>query len=299
MSVTQTLPAPARRSAPPPPRARSAATKRTPAAWVVLILVAGLALVTVLPVLLAAMNSVKTSAEYAQNGPLAWPEGIDLTNVVEFWESVDFTNKLLNSLLISGGVAVLAVLLSLFTAYAIGIGRIKGNFWILALFMITFTLPQEALVYPLYAMAKSVGLYDNPLGVMIILGVLQSAFGTYLLSSVMSTFPEEILEAARVDGAGRFRILWTIVTPLMRPTLTVLATFFFIWTWNEFFIPLVMLPSARNQTVSVALGSLFGQYTSDAVTSAAASIVGILPALVFFLVFQRTLMRGVNIGAVK
>jgi raffinose/stachyose/melibiose transport system permease protein len=136
-------------------------------------------------------------------------------------------------------------------------------------------------------------------GVIVILAVLQSAFGTYMLSSVLGTFPPEVLEAARLDGATRFQVLRLVVVPLTRPTMAVLMTFFFIWTWNDFFLPLVLLPSADNQTVSVALGALSGQYTSDPTALAAASLAGILPALVFFLLFQRTLMRGVNLGAVK
>jgi raffinose/stachyose/melibiose transport system permease protein len=108
-----------------------------------------------------------------------------------------------------------------------------------------------------------------------------------------------VLEAARLDGASRRQILGRIVFPLTRPTLSVLVTFFFIWTWNDFFLPLILLPSAKNQTVSVSLGALSGQYTSDPTALAAASLAGILPALVFFLIFQRTLMRGVNLGAVK
>ncbi|MFP5360793.1 MAG: carbohydrate ABC transporter permease [Actinomycetes bacterium] len=272
---------------------------RGPSAWFVLVAMALFAVAIILPVLLALMNSVKSTAEYTQNGPLALPQGIDLTNITEFWQTIDFTQKLWNSLTISIGATVLGVILSVLTAYAIGIGRIRGRFWILALFMVAFTLPQEALIYPLYTMAKSVGLYDSPWAVIIIVGVLMSAFGAYLLSSVMTTFPEEILEAAALDGAGRVRVLVSVVIPLMRPSILVLATFFFIWTWNEFFIPLVLLPSGDTQTVSVALGALFGQYTSNPVTSAAAAAVGILPALVFFLLFQRTLMRGVNMGAIK
>ena len=146
-------------------------------------------------------------------------------------------------MLISGCVCVLAVLLSVLNAYALGIGRVKGRTWILGAFLIANFLPQEGLVYPLYDLAKEFGLYDSRLAVIIIFTVIQAAFGTYLLSSVLSTFPRELLEAARMDGAGRARILWRVVVPVSRPTLGVLLVFFFIWTWNEFFLPLVFLVS--------------------------------------------------------
>ncbi|NSX38889.1 carbohydrate ABC transporter permease [Pseudarthrobacter phenanthrenivorans] len=253
----------------------------------------------IFPFWLALINAFKPSAEYIADGPIGIPTELDFTAIIDFWIGVNFNQKLLNSVILSGSVALIAATLSLLSAFAIGIGRIKGRVWILAVFMLAFTIPQEALVYPLFVLSRELNLYDSLLGVTIILAVLQSAFGTYMLASVLGSFPMEVLEAARLDGASRFQILRLIVLPLTRPTLAVLVTFFFIWTWNDFFLPLVLLPSASNQTVSVSLGALSGQYTSDPTALAAASMAGILPALIFFLLFQRTLMRGVNIGAIK
>jgi raffinose/stachyose/melibiose transport system permease protein len=196
-------------------------------------------------------------------------------------------------------VAVFGTLLSLVTAYAIGIGRIKGRVWIVAVFLIANMLPQEAIIYPLFTMANAVGLSNSQWSVIIIFTVIQSAFGIYLLSSVMGTFPVELLEAAALDGAGRFRTLWSVVFPILRPTLGVLMVFFFIWTWNEFFIPLVMLTTNATQTVPIALASLQGDRMMDAPTTNAGALVSLLPALVFFLIFQRTLTHGVTAGSVK
>jgi raffinose/stachyose/melibiose transport system permease protein len=148
-------------------------------------------------------------------------------------------------------------------------------------------------------MAKQVGLFDSMLSVILIIGVLHTAFGTYLLSSVLTTFPREIIEAAQIDNASRWQILWLVIVPVLRPTLAVLATFFFIWTWNEFLIPLVFLVSNNNQTVSVAMGVLSGSNTQDPTAVAAASLLGVTPTVIFFLIFQRTLTRGVAAGAVK
>jgi raffinose/stachyose/melibiose transport system permease protein len=135
--------------------------------------------------------------------------------------------------------------------------------------------------------------------VIIIFTVIQSAFGTYLLASVLGTFPQALLEAAALDGAGKWTILRHIVFPNVRPTLAVLLVFFFVWTWNEFFIPLVMLIDNGTQTVPVALASLQGDRLMDAPTTNAGALISLLPAVLFFLVFQRTLTRGVTAGAVK
>ncbi|WP_339154306.1 carbohydrate ABC transporter permease [Actinomadura luteofluorescens] len=291
------------RKADAPPRDRRGASRRArrrgPSAYLVLVALVALAGVMLIPFVVVVFNALKTPQEYSSSGPLSPPDGFHLDGVRQFWERVDFGHVLLNSALISGSVAVLAVLLSVFNAYALGIGRIKGRMWVLALLLLANTLPQEALVYPLYYMSKQIGLYDTRLSVIIVFTVIQSAFGTYLLSSVMAAFPRPLLEAARIDGAGRWQVLWRVVVPVVRPTLSVLLVFFFVWTWNEFLIPMVFLISNENQTVSVALGVLQGQRLMDATMSSAASLLGLLPTVAFFLIFQRTLSRGLTAGAIK
>lgn len=258
-----------------------------------------LAMIMLFPFLLVVLNAVKSPADYARNGPLDLPESLYLQGIADFWERVDFGAKLANSTVISGSVAVLAVLVSIVTAYALGIGRMKGRMWIIAIFLLANLMPQEALVYPLYYLSKQVDLYDTRIAVIIIFTAIQSAFGTYLLSSVLATFPREILEAARIDGASRWQVLWRVVVPISWPTLSVLLVFFFIWTWNEFFLPMIMLVSNDNQTVPVALGVLQGQRLMDATAQSASALLGIVPAVVFFLIFQRTLTRGIAVGAIK
>ena len=273
--------------------------RRTPGAYALLVSLVLLAVVMLLPFVIIAFNAIKSPAEYSSHGPLSPPKGLYLQGLKDFWERVDFGGKLLNSLIISGSVAVLAVILSVLNAYALGIGRVRGRVSIMVIFLLANTMPQEVLVYPLYFFSKKVGLYDTRLSVIIIFTAIQCAFGTYLLSSVLSAFPREILEAARMDGASRLRILWRIIVPISRPTLGVLFVFFFIWTWNEFFLPLVFLISNENQTVPVALGVLQGQKMMDATMTSASALLGIVPAIVFFLIFQRTLTRGITVGSVK
>ncbi len=274
-------------------------SRRSVGAHLVLAALVVAALLTLAPFLLVAVNAIKTPAEYSSNGPLALPEGLHLQGIIDFWNRVDFGQKLINSALISGCVAVGAVAISLLNAFALGVGRIRGRVWFLVLFMLANILPHEALAYPLYYLSRTLGIYDTRLAVIIIFTVIQSAFGTYLLSSVLMKFPREILEAARVDGATKWQMLWRVVVPVSRPTLSVLFVFFFIWTWNEFFLPLILLISNDNQTVPVALGVLQGQRLMDATMSSASALLGVIPAIVFFLLFQRTLTRGITAGAVK
>ncbi|MEH1126871.1 carbohydrate ABC transporter permease [Micromonospora sp. CPCC 206061] len=258
-----------------------------------------LVIVVLSPFGLVALNAVKSPADYASDGPLSLPDSLYLKGITDFWIRVDFGEKLFNSFLISASVAVLAVIVSILNAYALGIGRVRGRGAFLVFFLLANLLPQEALAYPLYYLSKEVGLYNTQLVVIIIFTAIQSAFGTYLLSSVYAAFPREMLEAAAMDGAGKWRTLWRVVVPISWSSLSVLFTFFFIWTWNEFFLPLIFLISNDKQTVPVALGVLQGDRLMDATTTSASALLGILPAILFFLIFQRTLTRGVMAGAVK
>ncbi|WP_029149282.1 carbohydrate ABC transporter permease [Microbacterium indicum] len=291
MSATATLVSPGRA-----PRNRR---RRTPGDWIVLALVAVGALVVVFPFLVILINSFKSPADYASGGPLDLPSGLYFDGIVSFWNRVAFGQKLWNSFFIAGVVAVIAVIVSVLNAFAIGIGRVKGRVPLILVFLLANMLPQEVLLYPLYSIFRAVGLYDNVWSVIVTFVVIQSAFGTYLLASVFGTFPKEILEAASLDGAGRWRALWQVVFPISRPTLGVLMVFFFIWTWNEFLIPLTFLISNDNQTVPVAVSVLQGDRLMDVTTTSASALLGLIPTLVFFLIFQRTLSRGITAGAVK
>ncbi len=279
--------------------ARGNRSRRTPGDWGVLAVAVLIGLFIAVPFLMILVNSFKSPADYNAGGPLSLPSSLYTDGLVAFWQRVDFPQKLWNSVLISGSVAVLAVLLSMLNAFALGIGRVKGRTWIVVLILLANMLPQEVLLYPLYFMFKEVGLYDNVWSVIIIFTVIQSAFGTYLLASVYGTFPKELLEAATLDGASRRQILRRVVFPISRPTLSVLLIFFFIWTWNEFLIPLTFLVSNDTQTVPVAITVLQGDRLMDVTTTSASALLGLIPTLIFFLVFQRTLTRGITAGAVK
>ena len=274
-------------------------TRRTVGDWALLIIVGVIGIVIAIPFLIILINSFKSPADYNQTGPLTLPHSLYFTGIANFWNYVNFPLKLWNSFFISTIVAILAVIVSVLNAYAIGIGRVRGRTWIVVLFLLANLVPQEAMLYPLYYMFKQVGLYDTQWAVIIIFTVIQSAFGTYLLSSVYGTFPKEILEAASLDGASRWQILWRVIVPISRPTLSVLLIFFFIWTWNEFLIPLTFLISNDNQTVPVSISLLQGDKIMDVTTTSASALLGLIPTLVFFLIFQRTLTRGITAGAVK
>ena len=267
--------------------------------WVILIACVLFAILILSPLFLMVLNAFKTSQDYTQNGPLSLPHELYFGGLVNFWKATDFPIKFWNSLWIYVVSALLSVVLSLFNAYALGIGRVRGSSVIIALFMILTMLPGEGFIYPLFYMFNAVGMGNSQWTIVIICGIINMAFGTYLLSSVMSTFPKELLEAAQIDGAGRWRTLRDVVFPIMKSNCAVLFIFFFIWTWNEFYFTLIFLVSGDTQTIPLAIASLQGDRIMDVPTINAGSLISLIPAFVFFLIFQRTLTKGITAGAVK
>ncbi|WP_033521635.1 carbohydrate ABC transporter permease [Bifidobacterium bohemicum] len=267
--------------------------------WLVLVLLSVGAIVMLSPLVILTMNAFKTIGDYNASGPLTMPAHPTMSGIVSFWNTSHFPVKFVNSLLISLVVAVLGVMLSVLNSFALGIGKVKGNRWIVLMIMLANMMPQEALLYPLYTMFKRIGLYNSQLAIMIIFTVIQSAYGTYLLSAVYGTFPQAILEASTLDGANRWQTLLRVVLPISWPTISVLFVFFFVWTWNEYMIPMAFLMDDSVQTVPLALATLQGQHTMDATTLAAASLLSIIPTIIFFVIFQRKLNQGIVAGAVK
>jgi raffinose/stachyose/melibiose transport system permease protein len=273
--------------------------KKGPGRWIVLAAAIATGVLIAAPFLVLLLNAFRTQSDYATNGPFSIPKHLTLSAFRRYLRDVDFPQALWNSVVISLLVALIGVLIALLASYAIGVGRIRGGMLVTGVLFFATMLPQEAIIYPLFYGAQELGLRDSVWSVVIIFAVLQAAFGTYLLSSLFGTFPPALLEAARLDGANRWQILWRVVFPAMRPTLSVLMIFFFIWTWNEFYIPVVMLTDPANQTVPIALSTLHGQLSTDVTELNAGSLLSLLPTLLFFLFFQRTLTRGITAGAVK
>ena len=229
------------------------------------------------------------------------PQSLTGIHFAELFSAKNFGTAIINSLQTTFGSLFVSLVVGICAAYIIARRRFRFGlkkpmtYWVL----LVRVLPPVAFTIPLYIMFKKIGLYNSPWAIVIIFTVIQSAFGTYLLSSVYGTFPKSILEAATIDGASRWTIFRKIVFPISKPTLSVMLVFFFIWTWNEYMIPMAFLIDNSTQTIPIAVSSLTGDRLMDVTTTAAASLISIVPTLIFYLIFQRTLSRGITAGAVK
>ena len=150
---------------------------------------------------------------------------------------------------------------------------------------------------PLFLLLRELGLVNTYAGVLI--PYLSSVFGIFLIRQYVLSVPDDLLDAARIDGASEFRIFWTLVFPLIRPILVTLATFTFLGAWNDFMWPLIILTDTTKQTLPVALANLSGEHVQDTELMMAGAVLTVLPALIVFLFFQKTYVRGITQGGVK
>jgi raffinose/stachyose/melibiose transport system permease protein len=204
-----------------------------------------------------------------------------------------------NSLRICAGVVLLSYVITMLAAYALAKLPLRGRELSFYLIVGALTLPSAALIVPLFITIRQIGLYNNPLAVILPLAALQTAFNVLIARSFISSIPDEILEAARVDGAGSFSILFRIILPLSRPITAVVIVWSFIGAWNEYLLPLLFLQDTSQQTLTLLPTFFRGQFAADQTKILAASVVIALPTVICYIVFQRFFERGLTAGALK
>lgn len=233
-------------------------------------------------------------------GPATSSSGMPLMdNLAEAWTAGGFSQYLLMSGLVALIVLAVAVSLSVLAGYAFGTMRFRGSTALFYLFLLGLMVPAEAIVIPLYFDLRTLGLTDTIVAVTAPQIAQSIAFGTFWMRTQFRAMPEELLDAAAVDGATSQQALTKILVPAARPGIITLCVLVFMWTWNEFLIPLVMSPTGAFRTAPLALSMFQGQYTAETQLLAAASIIIALPVVIVFLFLQRYFIKGMLEGALK
>ncbi|MFI6295008.1 carbohydrate ABC transporter permease [Nonomuraea sp. NPDC050790] len=215
------------------------------------------------------------------------------------WETGHFHTYLRTSLGVSAFVVVVSVTLSIMSGYAFGTMRFRGQNALFYLFLLGIMMPSEAIAVPLYFDLRTLGLTDTFWAVALPQVALSVAFGTFWMRAYFRSSSRAIVEAARIDGASVWRTLWQVLVPPARPAIVTLVLLVFMWTWNEFLIPLIMVTSEGLRTAPLGLAFFQGQYTSDFALLAAGSVIVATPVVIFYLFLQRHFIRGLLQGAVR
>ncbi|NHN54670.1 carbohydrate ABC transporter permease [Calidifontibacter sp. DB0510] len=225
--------------------------------------------------------------------------GVHPGNFVDAWQTGHFGSYLRTSLLVSVIVVVVSVLCSILAGYALGMLRFRGADALFYLFLIGMMMPNEVIVVPLYYDLRSVHLTDTIWAVVLPQIAQSIAFGTYWMRAYFRAGNRSMVEAARLDGANSWRTLWSVLVPLGRPAIVTLTLLVFMWTWNEFLIPLVMVTKDSLQTAPLGLAFFQGQHTSATTLLAAAACLVATPIVVLYAFLQRHFIAGMLEGAVR
>ena len=256
--------------------------------YAVLLVFTGFAVWPILTVLRAALGPADTPAA---------PGG--LANFAAAWLQGRFGPSMLVSVAVSGFVVLVAGVLSVLTGYAFGTMRVPAASALFALFVLGLMVPTEVIVVPLYFDLRAIGL-TNTFWAVALPQVAQSvAFGTFWMRAYFRSRPVALIEAARLDGAGSWRILWQVLVPPGRPAIVTMVVLTFMWTWNEFLVPLVMASDQALRTAPLGLAFFQGRYSSGFALLAAGAVIVAAPVVVVYLFGQRHFIRGMLEGAVR
>ena len=256
-----------------------------------------LGIVTIAPLLWMVSASLMPAGAANSLPPPLLPRRPTLEHYVELLTRLSLLRCFFNSLMIASLTTVVSMFLNALAGYAFAKLRFPGRDRVFAWLLVGLAVPSQIGMLPLFLVVKGLGLVNTPWGV-IITG-LASIFGIFLIRQYALSIPDELLDAARVDGASEFRIFTTIVLPVLKPILATLAVFTFLSAWNDFMWPLIVLSDESRYTLPVALASLSGEHVQDTELMMAGAVLTVLPVMLVFVALQRWYVAGLMAGGVK
>ena len=255
-------------------------------------------MITVFPFAWMFLTSIKGPTDPITSvPPQFFPASPTIANYVKVWDSLPILSYFLNSTTVAVATGLLNMLVAALAAYPLAKMRFIGREAIFYLLLATLIVPAQLTYIPSFILAVNVFHYYDTLPALIFPNIV-SAFNIFLLRQAFRGVPNELIDAARVDGAGEWRIWWSILLPIVRPSLAAVAIFTFVTSWNDFLWPSLMLHTPKGMTLPVGLAALQGFFSSDFRSIAAGVTMTVVPILLFFIVVQRYFVRGLS-GAVK
>ncbi|MGW3449644.1 carbohydrate ABC transporter permease [Streptomyces sp. NPDC001076] len=226
-------------------------------------------------------------------GHLQW------SNFAEAWRQAGFSEYLKSSLIITGLVVSASTVLAILSGYAFGVLGVVGERVLFPLLLVGIMIPMEAIIVPLYYDLQSEGLTDTYQGVILAHVGLGVSFGAFWMRAAFRAVPPSIGESAQMDGAGSWTMLWRVYLPIARPAVLTFVLLSFMWTWNDYFLSLILVSDPSHQPMTLGLGAFSGRYLVHVNLLAAAAVLISVPVVVLYLFFQRQFIRGMLSGAVK
>lgn len=253
---------------------------------------------TLYPLLWLVISSLKTNTEFQIN-ILGWPQNPTLNNYPTAWRLAKFDTLFLNSLFFTTVSTLVVIGLSLMAGFAFAKLRSKATPFLHGSFIMGILLTLQSIMVPLFLMSVTTGLYDTRLGVLIPYVGMGLPIGVYLCTEFIKSIPDSVVESARIDGASYFRIFASIVAPMAAPVAVTLAILNVSGVWNEFMLINILVSRDALRTLPVGIHKFSGALASDHGRQFAALTIGLVPMVVFYLLFRKQITKGVSAGAIK
>jgi raffinose/stachyose/melibiose transport system permease protein len=253
--------------------------------------------ITVVPFLSLFVTALHPAGTYPSG--LSWPAHPHWGNFTDAFRAAHMGELLFSSVLIVAGVVPISLLLGTMAGFAFGHLRMPGHRVGFLIFVLGLTLPFEGIITPLYYQIRDLGLLNTRWAIILPLIGLFMPFSVLWMRAHFVTMPDELSEAARIDGAGTWQLFWRVHVPLSRPALSSLAILLFLWTWNQFLLAIVLVDDPAKRTMAGALGAFQGQWGTDIPLLCAGSLLILAPTLAVFLIFQRRFVAALLQGSIK
>ena len=263
---------------------------------VYLILIMGI-VVTILPFAWMVLTSLKGQTEAIRVPPVIFPEVLRFENYTKVFEKIPFARMYMNTIINAVVVVIMQLLLCSLAAYAFGRIKFPGRNVIFGVLLAVLMVPSSFFILPQYLIIQKMGLLNTIPALFI--PNLFSAFGTFLLRQFFMALPDEIEDAARLDGCNHFMIYSRIMLPLIRSGLVALGILTLRFAWNDLMWPLIVNTSTEKMTLSAGLSFMQGQYATDYPTMMAGAVMAVLPLLILFAIFQKQFIEGVAMSGIK
>ena len=263
--------------------------------YVILILIA---LIMIIPFLWMLSASIKSDREVFQMNPIVFiQENPRWSNYVDIWTKIPFAKFVENTVFLTIVVTLLQLLTSSFAAYSFAKLHFRHKNGLFLAYIATIAMPWQVYMVPQFIMMRKMGLNDKLLAIICLQAF--SAFGVFMMKQFYEGIPDDLCEAARIDGMSEYRIYSSIMLPLSKPALSTLTIFTFVATWNDYLGPLIYLKTQEKKTIQLGLKMFISQYSSDYGLIMAGSVLSLIPVLIVFLILQKYFVEGVASTGLK
>ncbi len=254
-------------------------------------------LIFLLPVLYIIFNSFKTSGQLFSGEVSFFPKEWTLASYIDAIGKGDFGLYILNSAFVAITSTILMVVINTMSGYALAKFKFKGMNLIMIIILSTIMLPLEVIMVPIFDMLNMTGLYNSLWA--LIIPPAATPTGIFIMRQFLVTIPDELMQSARIDGAGEWRIFTSIIIPNAKPAIATLGIFSFMWRWNDYVWPLIAISDPDKYTLQLAISNFSGEYAVDWNAMLAMSAISMIPMLIIFLIFQRQFVQGTATSGMK